>query len=45
VATLRSVFLTTGPVCACFEETFAAYTGLPHCVSLNSCTAALYLAL
>lgn len=44
-ATLRSVFLTTGPVCARFEEDFAAYTGLRHCVSLNSCTAALHLAL
>lgn len=43
--TLRSVFLTTGPVCARFEESFAAYTGLAHSVSLNSCTAALHLAL
>lgn len=43
--TLRSVFLTTGPVCARFEADFAAHTGLPHCVSLNSCTAALHLAL
>lgn len=45
VSTLRSVFLTTGPVCARFEEAFAAHTGLLHCVSLNSCTAALHLAL
>lgn len=45
VATLRSVFLTTGPVCGRFEELFAAHTGLTHCVSLNSCTAALHLAL
>ncbi len=43
--TLRSVFLTTGPVCGRFETDFAAYTGLPYCVSLNSCTAALHLAL
>lgn len=43
--TLRSVFLTTGPVCARFEADFAAYTGLARCVSLNSCTAALHLAL
>lgn len=43
--TLRSVFLTTGPVCARFEEDFARYTGLARCVSLNSCTAALHLAL
>ncbi len=45
VSTLRSVFLTTGPVCARFEEAFAAHTGLQHCVSLNSCTAALHLTL
>ncbi|MBU1042423.1 MAG: DegT/DnrJ/EryC1/StrS family aminotransferase [Proteobacteria bacterium] len=45
VETLRSVFLTTGPACGRFEEGFAAYTGLTHCVSLNSCTAALHLAL
>lgn len=43
--TLRSVFLTTGPVCARFEADFAACTGLARCVSLNSCTAALHLAL
>ena len=43
--TLRSVFLTTGPVCSRFEEAFAAYTGQARCVSLNSCTAALHLAL
>lgn len=45
VQTLRSVFLTTGPVCTRFEEAFAAYTGQARCVSLNSCTAALHLAL
>lgn len=44
-STLRSVFLTTGPVCSRFEADFAAHTGLPHMVSLNSCTAALHLAL
>jgi dTDP-4-amino-4,6-dideoxygalactose transaminase len=43
--TLRSVFLTAGPVCVRFEQDFAAYTGLARCVSLNSCTAALHLAL
>jgi dTDP-4-amino-4,6-dideoxygalactose transaminase len=42
---LRSVFLTTGPVTARFEEDFAGYTGLRHVVALNSCTAALQLAL
>lgn len=44
-ATLRSVFLTTGPVCARFEQAFAQHTGLRHCVALNSCTGALHLAL
>jgi len=45
VEVLRSVFLTTGPVTAEFEEKFAAFTGLKECVALNSCTAALHLAL
>jgi len=43
--TLRSLFLTTGPVCAEVERRFAEYTGLAHCVALNSCTAALHLGL
>lgn len=42
---LRSVFLTTGPVTAEFERGFSEYTGLKHTVALNSCTAALHLAL
>lgn len=42
---LQSVFLTTGPVTAAFEGKFAALTGLPHVVALNSCTGALHLAL
>jgi dTDP-4-amino-4,6-dideoxygalactose transaminase len=42
---LRSVFLTTGPVTAEFEQSFADYAGLRHVVGLNSCTAALHLAL
>jgi len=42
---LHSVFLTTGPVTAEFERKFAAYTGLPHVVALNSCTAAMHMAL
>lgn len=45
VSVLRSVFLTTGPVTSRFEEKFAAYTGLPHVVALNSCTSAMQLAL
>lgn len=42
---LRSIFLTTGPAAAAFEEKFSHYTGLAHVVTLNSCTAALHLAL
>ncbi|RJQ72940.1 MAG: DegT/DnrJ/EryC1/StrS aminotransferase family protein [Desulfobacteraceae bacterium] len=42
---LRSIFLTTGPVTAEFERRFSGYTGLRHTVALNSCTAALHLAL
>jgi dTDP-4-amino-4,6-dideoxygalactose transaminase len=45
VKVLNSVFLTTGPVTAEFEKRFAAYSGLPHVVALNSCTAAMQLAL
>ena len=43
--TLRSGWLTTGPRTKRFEQTFAAYTGSAHCVAVNSCTAALHLAL
>jgi len=42
---LRSLFLTTGPVTAEFEEKFSAFTGLAHTVGLSSCTAAVHLAL
>lgn len=45
VDTLRSMWLTTGPKTRAFEEAFGAYTGAPHCVALNSCTAGLHLAL
>jgi dTDP-4-amino-4,6-dideoxygalactose transaminase len=45
VETLRSGWLTTGPRVKRFEEAFAAYTGAPHAVALNSCTAALHMAL
>lgn len=45
VSVLGSVFLTTGPVTAEFERKFAAYTGVPHVVCVNSCTAAMHLAL
>lgn len=43
--TLRSGWLTTGPKTKRFEEEFAAAVGARHAVALNSCTAALHLAL
>ncbi|MGE4421197.1 MAG: DegT/DnrJ/EryC1/StrS family aminotransferase [Pseudodesulfovibrio sp.] len=45
VDTLRSLFLTSGPMCKQFEEAFARRVGLNHAVSLSSCTAALHLGL
>lgn len=45
VATLRSGWITTGPRARRFEAEFAAYVGAAHAVALNSCTAALHLAL
>lgn len=45
VATLRSGWLTTGPRTRQFEQEFAAYTGAPHALALNSGTAALHIAL
>jgi perosamine synthetase len=42
---LRSGWLGLGPVTEQFEEAFAAYTGAPHCIGLNSGTSALHLAL
>ncbi len=44
VATLRSGWLTTGPRVKRFEEEFAAAVGGRHAIALNSCTAALHLA-
>jgi dTDP-4-amino-4,6-dideoxygalactose transaminase len=44
-AALVSGWLTTGPRTAQFEREFASYTGAPHTLALNSCTAALHLAL
>ncbi|MEK7706308.1 MAG: DegT/DnrJ/EryC1/StrS family aminotransferase [Myxococcota bacterium] len=43
--TLRSGWLTTGPKTRLFETEFAAYVGAQHAVAVNSCTAALHLAL
>jgi dTDP-4-amino-4,6-dideoxygalactose transaminase len=45
VATLRSGWLGTGPKTHAFEESFRQYVGCRHAVAVNSCTAALHLAL
>jgi dTDP-4-amino-4,6-dideoxygalactose transaminase len=45
VDTLRSGWLTTGPKTKQFEEDFARYVGCRYAVAVNSCTAALHLAL
>lgn len=42
---LNSRWLTTGPVTQQFEREFAAYVGSRYAVAVNSCTAALHLAL
>lgn len=45
VDTLRSGWLTTGVRTAQFEREFCQYTGARHALAVNSCTAALHLAL
>jgi len=45
VDTLRNGWLTTGPKTRQFESEFAGYLGQKHAVAVNSCTAALHLAL
>jgi dTDP-4-amino-4,6-dideoxygalactose transaminase len=45
VATLRSGWIGTGPRVARFEESFRGYIGSRHALALNSCTAALHLAM
>ncbi len=42
---LRSGWIGLGPKTREFEEQFASYLGVEHVVALNSCTAALHLAL
>jgi dTDP-4-amino-4,6-dideoxygalactose transaminase len=42
---LRSGWLTSGARAREFETAFAAYAAAPHALALNSCTAALHLAL
>ncbi len=45
VATLRSGWLTTGSKVKQFEQEFAQRIGSRHAIAVNSCTAALHLAL
>ncbi len=45
IQTLRSGWLTTGPKTKQFEAEFAKYARSEHAVAVNSCTAALHLAL
>ncbi len=45
VETLRSGWLTTGKKTKQFEDEFGEFIGAPHAVAVNSCTAALHLAL
>jgi len=45
VEVLRSGWITTGPKVKEFEARFGAGVGARHCVAVNSCTAALHLAL
>ncbi len=41
VETLKSVWITTGPRTAEFQDAFAGYVGAKYAVGLNSCTGAL----
>jgi dTDP-4-amino-4,6-dideoxygalactose transaminase len=45
VECLRSGWLTSGPRVLEFEKAFAEYVGAQHAVAVNSCTAALHVAL
>jgi dTDP-4-amino-4,6-dideoxygalactose transaminase len=45
VATLHSGWIGTGPRVAKFEQTFRDYVGANYVMAVNSCTAALHLAL
>jgi len=44
IAALQSGWLTTGPRVKQFEATFASAVGAAHAIAMNSCTAALHLA-
>ncbi len=45
VASMKTGWLGTGPKVTRFERDFASYRGAPHAVAVNSCTAALHLAM
>ena len=45
VDSLRSGWVTTGPKVKRFEEDMASYIGARHTIAVNSCTAALHIAL
>ena len=45
VSTLKSGWLSTGPKVHQFEKSMSEYLDAPHCIALNSGTAALHLAL
>lgn len=45
VDSLRSGWVTSGPKVKRFEGEFAQYVGAPHAIPVNSCTAALHIAL
>ncbi len=45
VDTIRSGWVGTGPKSNEFEKKFAEYIGVPHCVAVSSCTAALHLSM
>lgn len=45
LAALESDWITTGPRTKQFEAEFARYVGVNHALAVNSCTAALHLAL
>jgi dTDP-4-amino-4,6-dideoxygalactose transaminase len=45
VKSIRSGWITTGPLTKSFEESFCNYVGARHAVAVSSCTAALHLSL
>ena len=45
IAALKSGWITTGPRCKTFEKKFSEYVNSQYAIAVNSCTAALHLAL